>query len=206
MAASIHLSELGYTLPDGRSLFDGLGLTFGPGRTGLVGRNGVGKTTLLKLISGELRPRSGRVSVSGRVAVLRQTLQVDPDATVADLFGVTDALAVLRRAEGGAATDAELNNADWTLESRMASALGRLGLDVPADTLLPSLSGGSGPGPGWPPSSSPSRTACCWTSRPTTSTGTAGKPSSRSSPDGGPVPSSSPTTASCSTRWTRSSN
>src|SRR5262245_34101977 len=128
MAASIHLSDLAYATPDGCQLFTGLGLTFGPTRTGLIGRNGVGKTTLLKLISGEVRPRSGRVSVSGRLAVLRQTLQVDPNATVADLFGVTDALAVLRRAECGEASDDELSDADWTLESRVDAALGRLGL------------------------------------------------------------------------------
>lgn len=142
MAASLTLSDLGYALPDGRRLFAGLGLTFGPTRTGLVGRNGVGKTTLLKLISGELRPHSGRVSVTGRVAVLRQTIRVDPGDTVAGLFGVSDALAVLRRAERGEATDDELNDADWTLESRMAEALGRLGLDVPPETSLAALSGG----------------------------------------------------------------
>ncbi len=141
MATSIHLSDLAHATPDGRQLFAGLGLTFSPARTGLVGRNGVGKTTLLSLISGELRPRSGRVSVNGRLAALRQTLRVDPDETVADLFGVADALAVLRRAERGEADD-ELTDADWTLEARVAAALGRLGLDVPADTLLATLSCG----------------------------------------------------------------
>jgi ATPase subunit of ABC transporter with duplicated ATPase domains len=142
MAASITLSDLAYATPDGRPLFSGLGLTFGPARTGLVGRNGVGKTTLLKLISGELRPRAGRVTVGGRHAVLRQTVRVDPDETVAGLFGVTDALAALGRAERGEATDDELPDVDWTLEARVAAALGRIGLDVPADTRLAALSGG----------------------------------------------------------------
>jgi ATPase subunit of ABC transporter with duplicated ATPase domains len=142
MAASVTLSDLAWSTPDGRPLFAGLGLTFGPARTGLVGRNGVGKTTLLKLVSGELRPRSGRVAVCGRLAVLRQTVRVDPAETIAGLFGVTDALAVLRRAERGEATDAELAEADWTLESRVAAALGRLGLDVPPETRLAALSGG----------------------------------------------------------------
>jgi ATPase subunit of ABC transporter with duplicated ATPase domains len=142
MAASIILSDVSFALPDGLQLFAGLSLTFGPARTGLVGRNGVGKTTLLRLISGQLRPRSGRVSVSGRLAVLRQTVQVDPGETIASLFGITDALAVLRRVDQGEATDDELSDADWTLEARVAEALGRLGLDAPPDTRLAALSGG----------------------------------------------------------------
>lgn len=142
MAASIHLSDLAYATPDGRPLFAGLGLTFGPARTGLVGRNGVGKTTLLKLISGELRPRFGRVAVNGRAAVLRQSVQPDSDETVADLFGVTDALAVLDRAESGEASDDELSDIDWTLESRVTAALDRLGLSAPPRTRLAALSGG----------------------------------------------------------------
>jgi ATPase subunit of ABC transporter with duplicated ATPase domains len=142
MAASITLSDLAYATPDGHSLFAGLDLTFGPTRIGLVGRNGVGKTTLLRLISGELRPRTGRVSVNGRMAVLRQAVQPDPDETVADLFGVTGALAVLGRAERGEASDDELADIDWTLEARVTATLGRLGLDVPHETRLATLSGG----------------------------------------------------------------
>ncbi|WP_020475549.1 ABC-F family ATP-binding cassette domain-containing protein [Zavarzinella formosa] len=143
MASSITLSNLSWATPDGRAIFSNLELTFGPVRTGLVGRNGVGKTTLLKLITGELRPQSGKVSLNGGTpGVLRQTVQADPEETVADLFGVTAALAVLRRAETGTATDEELADADWTLETRLAAALGRLGLDIPPDTRLATLSGG----------------------------------------------------------------
>ena len=43
-------------------LFRDLGYTIEPGqRIGLVGRNGTGKTTLLRVISGDREPESGKV-------------------------------------------------------------------------------------------------------------------------------------------------
>jgi ATPase subunit of ABC transporter with duplicated ATPase domains len=142
MPASITLSDLTWSASDAPPLFSHLSLSFGPVRTGLVGRNGVGKTTLLQLIAGDLRPRAGKVSVSGTLGVLRQTVRVHPAETVADLFGVTAALGTLRRAERGEAAVDELADADWTLETRVAAALGRVGLDTPPEAPLAALSGG----------------------------------------------------------------
>lgn len=142
MPAFITLSGLTWSTPDGRALLSDLNLNFGAERAGLVGRNGTGKTTLLKLISGELRPRSGAVSVGGRLGVLRQTVDVDPHETIADLFGATAMLGLLRRAENGDAGAEDLADADWTLEARILSALGRVGLDAGPETCLATLSGG----------------------------------------------------------------
>lgn len=69
-------------------------------------------------------------------------MQVAADESIADLFGVTDALGVLQRAEAGEATADELVSADWTLPARIAAALNRTGLDAEPQTLLASLSGG----------------------------------------------------------------
>lgn len=142
MPASIVISNLSWSTPDGRSLFSNLDVSFRAERAGLVGRNGVGKSTLLKIISGELEPSAGRVSVRGRLGVLPQTPQVNPDHTVADLFGASEALAILHRAEAGDATGDELARADWTLEARIAAALGRVGLNAEHETCLAALSGG----------------------------------------------------------------
>lgn len=142
MPISITLSKLSWSTPDGRPLLSNLDLSFGAERTGLVGRNGVGKTTLIKLVSGELQPLSGTVSFNGRLGILRQSVQVESDETVADLFKATEALAVLRRAEAGDATNEELASADWTLEARIAAALNRVGLDASSETRLVTLSGG----------------------------------------------------------------
>ena len=142
MPASIVLSGLAWSTPDGRPLFSQLDLSFAAGRTGLVGRNGVGKTTLLKLVGGTLQPHAGTISVTGTLGILSQSVQDTPGEMVADLFGATDGLALLRRAEQGTASAEELAGADWTLEARLTAALDRLGLDAHAGTLLSTLSGG----------------------------------------------------------------
>ncbi|WP_127144725.1 ABC-F family ATP-binding cassette domain-containing protein [Pelagibacterium montanilacus] len=143
MASShITLTHLGFATADGRTLFSGLDLAFGPTRTGLVGRNGVGKSTLLKLISGELVPRTGSVSISGTLAMLRQSLAPGDGETVAGLFGVADAMATLALAMKGDATAEELADIDWTLEARLEAALARFGLAAGPETALDHLSGG----------------------------------------------------------------
>ncbi len=142
MSASINVSNLSCATPDGRELFSDLDLTFGPERIGLVGRNGVGKTTLLHIIAGDFPPRSGSVTVSGRLAVLRQMVQVDADETIAGLFGIEEQLVLLARAERGEAAPEDLASADWTLEARLEASLSRFGLDANASTRLVTLSGG----------------------------------------------------------------
>jgi ATPase subunit of ABC transporter with duplicated ATPase domains len=142
MPASIILSKLSLSTPEGNPLFSDIDLTFASERTGLVGRNGVGKTTLLASIAGEHVPQSGRVLVDGTIGLLRQDVQVRAGATVADLFGARRALELLRRAEHGDASADEVAAIDWTLETRLESALARLGFDLAPDTELSCLSGG----------------------------------------------------------------
>ena len=125
MPASISLSSLSWSTPDGTPLFTDLDLTFGSERTGLVGRNGCGKSTLLRLIAGHARPASGRIHVTGSVAMMRQEALEHPQQTVAELLGAWHALNLLDRAERGQATVEELAEADWTLPARIEAALAR---------------------------------------------------------------------------------
>jgi len=63
--ALIEIHDLGYEI-NGRSIFSGLNLTIPRGRiTALMGPSGTGKTTLLRLITGQLRPTSGKVLFDG---------------------------------------------------------------------------------------------------------------------------------------------
>ena len=139
---SITISRLSWSTPDGRAVLSGLDLQFQTERTGVVGRNGVGKSTLLRLLAGELAPAAGHIAIDGRIAMLRQTVQVGADEVVADLFGARAGLALLRKAETGAASIDEIAEADWTLEARIDEALAHVGLPVSPETLLTTLSGG----------------------------------------------------------------
>jgi len=142
MLASVSLSDLSWSTPDGTPLFTNLNLAFGCERVGLVGRNGTGKSTLLRLIAGDLHPLSGQVTLSGTLAMIRQDVMEHPGDTIADLFNVRSALTLLDRAEAGVAKAEDLAEADWTLPTRVETALVRCDLSVHPTTPLTTLSGG----------------------------------------------------------------
>ena len=87
----VELEEVGHSF-EGETLFQGLSLKLLRGdRLGLVGNNGVGKTTLLRILLGELEPDAGvvRRGVNVQVAYFDQLRRdIDPEKTVAD--NVTD--------------------------------------------------------------------------------------------------------------------
>lgn len=70
----IDVTNLNFNYQGSRhQVFSDFSLHLEPGRIyGLLGKNGTGKSTLLYLISGLLRPRSGKVTVDGRESRLRQ--------------------------------------------------------------------------------------------------------------------------------------
>ena len=69
----IEANSVDYFLPDGRPLLGGVSLRVGDGaKVALVGPNGTGKTTLLRIISGELDAHDGAITRSGRIGVMPQ--------------------------------------------------------------------------------------------------------------------------------------
>ncbi|MEU7527849.1 ATP-binding cassette domain-containing protein [Saccharothrix sp. NPDC042600] len=79
---------LAYRLPDGRELFRDVSFKVGATAVvALVGANGVGKTTLLRILSGELTPAEGSVRVQGGLGVMPQFVgSVRDSSTVRDLL------------------------------------------------------------------------------------------------------------------------
>ena len=142
--SSITCSHLSFSWPDDTEVFSDLSFTVGAGRTGLVAPNGAGKSTLLKLIAGELQPTGGGVTVDGSVGYLPQTLPFATDLTVAEMLGVATILAALTALADGDASEAVFAaiGDEWDIEERSAAQLARLGLDVPLDRVLGTLSGG----------------------------------------------------------------
>lgn len=63
-------------------IYDRFDLTVGHETTAILGRSGCGKTTLLNLIAGTVRPDAGAVTGQGRVAYVFQTPRLIPHLTV----------------------------------------------------------------------------------------------------------------------------
>src|SRR3982751_4378941 len=69
----VDCQSLSYVLPDGRVLFADASFRVGDGtKTALVGANGTGKTTLLRIVAGDLKPSEGAVARDGGLGVMRQ--------------------------------------------------------------------------------------------------------------------------------------
>ena len=127
MHALLTVRDIAVASPDGRSLLSGFSAAFGAERYGVVGRNGCGKSTLLRVLAGTDAPKAGSPERTGTIGVLHQSRPAEV-STVADVLGATEALARLSRLERGEGSAADATSADWTLEARLVSALGRFGL------------------------------------------------------------------------------
>ncbi|RZA34395.1 MAG: ABC-F family ATP-binding cassette domain-containing protein, partial [Lysobacteraceae bacterium] len=139
------LDSASFILPDGRVLLSGLTEHFDARSTGLVGRNGVGKSVLARLLAGELAPSIGRCVRAGTVHYLSQQADQAVQGSVALLAGVQDVFDALARIDAGsiAEVDFEMVGERWDLRARFRHALDEAGLGhLDAATPAVRLSGG----------------------------------------------------------------
>ena len=178
-------------------------------RVGLIGRNGAGKSSMLKILGGLEKPDDGTLQVQGntRIAYVAQEPQLDSDATVfvavsAGLARVRDLIDEYSQGHGDLdAMQSEIESLDgWNWEQRVGETLHRLHLDADARHQhavgrqqeargLGAGAGGSRP------------TCCCSTSPPTTWTWTASSGWRGCCATSRAASSPSPTTARFWTTW-----
>ena len=139
-----------------RVLFDEVNVRFVGGNCyGVIGANGAGKSTFLKILSGEIDPTRGRVSVDPgkRMAVLRQNHYEFDEVPVIDtvMMGHTKLWSIMKEkdaiyakadfseADGHRASDLEAEFSEmngWNAESDAASLLSGLGIAESEHTKL----------------------------------------------------------------------
>src|SRR6201987_107450 len=74
----VEVAHVSHVLPDGRTLLDDVSFRIGEGTTAaLVGPNGAGKPTLLRLVAGDPQPQEGSVTSTGGLGVMRQFIGTD---------------------------------------------------------------------------------------------------------------------------------
>jgi len=102
MTALIEVSDATITTPGGRPLFDGLRLQLSRERLALVGRNGVGKSTLLAALAGTADVRAGRVKTASPPWFVPQSLDAAATADARRSHGELRRLALARARWSGA--------------------------------------------------------------------------------------------------------
>lgn len=128
-AAHVSIAHLHFAHPSQPLLFVDLSAVFSAPLTGLIGDNGCGKTTLMRLILGDLTPESGSVVAPERMAHLPQDLGLGSDQTLAELCGISEILQALQAVESGEYSPKlyETIGDSWDVEERTLAALATYG-------------------------------------------------------------------------------
>ncbi len=137
-----------------QTLLDGVTLAVSAGeKVGLVGRNGCGKTSLLKILTSEQAADSGEISLrrGSRIGYLPQEFELQDGLSVGENIaaGAADVVEAVRRYEEGDGSEAELaellhfidHTDGWNLENRIEAAARALGAP-PLESEVGPLSGG----------------------------------------------------------------
>ena len=128
-AAHVSIAHLHFAHPSQPPLFADLSAVFSAPLTGLIGDNGCGKTTLMRLILGDLTPDSGSLAVPERMAYLPQDLGLGQEQTLAELCGISETLRALQAVESGEYSPElyEVIGDNWDVEERTLATLATYG-------------------------------------------------------------------------------
>lgn len=131
---------------NGERLFEPLSCVMTRQRVGLVGRNGVGKSVLASILSGEREPSGGSVTQPDTLAVYRQQRSESLSGTesIAQYLGLDHVLAAIKNIESGDCSEHwfEIVGEQWDLANQLARQLNAMGLPPEPDFACSQLSGG----------------------------------------------------------------
>ncbi|WP_434924624.1 ABC-F family ATP-binding cassette domain-containing protein [Enterobacter asburiae] len=121
---SFILHQVTCQFPTGDTLFGPLNLTLEPSLSALVGRNGSGKTRLLRLLAGLDEPATGHIERFGSHAWVAQQHVISPQTTLAELLGYDAIFTALKRIDSGdyQPDDLELLDGHWDVAERLSEA------------------------------------------------------------------------------------
>ncbi|MDH5377906.1 MAG: ATP-binding cassette domain-containing protein [Gammaproteobacteria bacterium] len=100
-SSHVILADISLSLPSGEPLFNHCTFAVTQRVSALVGRNGIGKSTLGRIISGEILPDSGAITLSGKLNYVPQSWQGSANVSVASILGLDVIFEALRRIEQG---------------------------------------------------------------------------------------------------------
>lgn len=143
---SLTINQLSYTHPNRELLFENISFSLFRGeKASLIGNNGIGKSTLLRIIAQELDAFSGEIIASGKAYYIPQHFGQYNQQSIAEALGVDKKIEALHRILEG---DVSIENYtilddDWNVEERTLSALNHWDLgNFELSQSLESLSGG----------------------------------------------------------------
>lgn len=142
----LFLHNISFGFPAGNLLFNSINLTIPThSKSALVGSNGMGKSTLLKIIANEIEPLAGNVNIQGDFFYVPQMFGNFNDLTVAKCLKIDKKLDALQKITNGEVDEIyfETLNDDWDIEERCQQALQYWKLEnLDLNQTLESLSGG----------------------------------------------------------------
>lgn len=124
LSPSFILHQVTCQFPTGDTLFGPLNLTLEPSLCALVGRNGSGKTRLLRLLAGLDEPATGHIERFGSHAWVAQQHVISPQTTLAELLGYDAIFTARKRIDSSdyQPDDLELLDGHWDVAERLSEA------------------------------------------------------------------------------------
>ncbi|WCF40673.1 ABC-F family ATP-binding cassette domain-containing protein [Enterobacter roggenkampii] len=121
---SFILHQVTCQFPTGDTLFGPLNLTLEPSLCALVGRNGSGKTRLLRLLAGLDEPATGHIERFGSHAWVAQQHVISSQTTLAELLGYDAIFTARKRIDSGdyQPDDLALLDGYWDIAERLSEA------------------------------------------------------------------------------------